>query len=176
MKVCQVWRSAIFSAPRWWKPMSGTTSTISSPSSCSDEAQQPVRAGVLRAEVQEHEVGAVARCAASPTPPGGSAAPPASRSTLRRRAARYGSISVARAGCSLRSGWPDPARAASGSAAGSGWPVEADAEHVPDFALVPVGVGPEVGDGRQRTGARPRARPSPARPRSARARAGGRRP
>src|SRR5579883_3047956 len=66
MYVCQDWRSPIFSAPRWWKPISGTASTISSPSSWRTMRSTPCVPGMLRADVEEQEIGILARAAKAP--------------------------------------------------------------------------------------------------------------
>ena len=85
--------------------MSGTRSTISWPSSCRTIRKHAVRAGVVRADVEEHVVEVLALRASCPSPRAGTASrpawPPGPRGGMRN-----GPISVARAGCSLRSGWP----------------------------------------------------------------------
>ena len=122
-------------------------STISSPSSCSDDAQHAVRAGVLRAEVEEHEVEVLAALRCRPQSSGRNCKLLLLAALPLGRACRTGSISVARAGCSLRSGWPSH-QGGIRMRRRCGWPSNADAEHVPHLALVPVGGRPEVGDGR----------------------------
>ena len=68
------------------------------------DAQHAVRARVLRAEVQEHELGVVARARHAPL--FGTNCSASCFGFLLLVGKRNGPISVARAGCSLRSGWP----------------------------------------------------------------------
>ena len=81
--------------------MSGTASTITSPSSLQHDAEDAVRAGMVRAEVEEHEVRILAGALHSPLL-GPRTLSASSSAACLSSGKRNGSMSVARAGWSLR--------------------------------------------------------------------------
>ena len=104
MKRCQVWRSLIFSAPRWWKPMSGRQWTISSSRRPTMTRNGPWVAPCCGPMLRYMSVGS------------SSALGRPHFSGVKRRSSIHssycssgtskGPYSVPREGCSLRSGWP----------------------------------------------------------------------
>jgi hypothetical protein len=127
--------------------MSGTQSTISSPSRVQHDAEGPVRRGVVGAQVQEHEVRV--RGAAAHAPFLGHEAQRLLLQVLlgrveRERVELGGARRVVLA---QRVAGPG---ARHHDALQVGVAAEADAVEVPHLALVPVGVRPDPGDRRQR--------------------------